>query len=513
MRKLLFALLLLPLLAKADGITFPNGGGGPTGVCTPATSSSNGCVSPDNLTTFVDGSGTLSAPGAVAYGILTKTANYTLINADWGGGPALTVLCDTLTAAGNITIKLPSDTSAARRKLLIVQNNSTNTCTLDANGNTLTSGATTLTSSIAGTSWILQAPAGVGAAWFVHGCPVGSTTVAGCLKADGTTISVAADGTLSLTHASMTIAGHSIALGGTQTLACSDLTGAATSCSTDATNGANAQAGTFTNAALANMADATIKCRQLGAGSGVPTDCSASQLLTTLGLEHPLFSWGAVPLIYVSSGTMGNNGALSAITALPKIYSGGAYMYFPINMICTVGSGGNAAGWYWVVMSSTTAGTVYNSTYTSGIPTAGTNTAFSCTGPGTMTQTTGAEITAFQYTIPGGSATIGGWWRYRTTFYWNGNANNKIFRLKYGGSNFQSSTVTSNVGVTETITLRKSGAATQDCPASTLGDGSSAGGSTFLGITDSSNQTFAISVQEATATDYFIISSMDAWAF
>jgi hypothetical protein len=136
----------------------------------------------------------------------------------------------------------------------------------------------------------------------------------------------------------------------------------------------------------------------------------------------------AIPFIKASSGTMGNNGALSAMTALPTTYTG-AYIYLPANAIVA----GSAAGWYWFVGSSTTAGTVYNSTYTSGIPVVGTTTAFATTGPGAFTGES-AAVTAVQYTLTGGSIGANGqmffWDKYSVT----NNATAKTKQILLGGT-------------------------------------------------------------------------------
>lgn len=100
-----------------------------------------------------------------------------------------------------------------------------------------------------------------------------------------------------------------------------------------------------------------------------------------------------------SSGSIGDNGALTLTTALLQTFSQGLYLYFPANAIAA----GVAAGSYWTVMSSTTAGTIYNNTYIGGKPVAPVSpTAFSTTGPGAYTQTTAASITNVSMTLPGG---------------------------------------------------------------------------------------------------------------
>lgn len=97
-----------------------------------------------------------------------------------------------------------------------------------------------------------------------------------------------------------------------------------------------------------------------------------------------------IPFVLPSSGTIGNNGALSAITAT-NVAHPHAYVWVPGNAIST----GSASGWYYAQFSSTTAATLYNNTYTSGVPTVPASpTAFVTTGPGAYTQFTAADITA-----------------------------------------------------------------------------------------------------------------------
>ena len=103
-----------------------------------------------------------------------------------------------------------------------------------------------------------------------------------------------------------------------------------------------------------------------------------------------------IPFVMVSSGTMGNNGALRGITAVAAIYPA-AYVYLPAGAIAS----GSLPGWYFAVFSSTSAATVYNNAYSSGTPAIPASpTAFVTTGRA-FTQTTATLITASSLTIPG----------------------------------------------------------------------------------------------------------------
>lgn len=63
----------------------------------------------------------------------------------------------------------------------------------------------------------------------------------------------------------------------------------------------------------------------------------------------------AIPWTVANSGTVAANGIVTLGTALPTTYSNpGIWMYFPAAAFSVL-----PAGWYWAVMSSTTAGTVY----------------------------------------------------------------------------------------------------------------------------------------------------------
>jgi hypothetical protein len=130
--------------------------------------------------------------------------------------------------------------------------------------------------------------------------------------------------------------------------------------------------------------------------------------------------------------TAGAAGAISTLATLPTTYSGGGWLYLPAGTY----SGQASAGWFWFVASSTTAGTVYNNQYTSGdprlaVPTS--PTAFGA-GVGLVTQTTGSDITAFQFLLPGNSLGRNGRMESLYRFESNSSANAKTLNLLFGGA-------------------------------------------------------------------------------
>lgn len=148
-----------------------------------------------------------------------------------------------------------------------------------------------------------------------------------------------------------------------------------------------------------------------------------------------------IPFILCSSGTMGNNGALSGITALDEIYSSGAYISLPAGAI----SSGSVAGWYYFVASSTSAGQVFNNVYSTGIPSIpATPVAFSTTGPGAFTQVL-TEILGPNFTMPAntmGAPNDGLQFAFRTSY--NNSAGTKTIRFRIGGSGITGTSIWAN---------------------------------------------------------------------
>src|SRR5690349_20306203 len=95
----------------------------------------------------------------------------------------------------------------------------------------------------------------------------------------------------------------------------------------------------------------------LGSGATIPSATFTSPTITNptvsgipVGIPYVLAQCG-IPFIKASSGTMGNNGALSGLTALPTTYAK-AFIWLPAGAIAAGVPA--AATWYYVQMSSTT---------------------------------------------------------------------------------------------------------------------------------------------------------------
>lgn len=93
-----------------------------------------------------------------------------------------------------------------------------------------------------------------------------------------------------------------------------------------------------------------------------------------------------VPWILPQSGTISTNGALVLGSALPYAYKSGAWFYFPVAAVYSA----SPAGWYWVIMTDTTNGTVYSNYSANSL-----DTLYPPTTPTALSGTTGASYTGF----------------------------------------------------------------------------------------------------------------------
>lgn len=218
-----------------------------------------------------------------------------------------------------------------------------------------------------------------------------------------------------------------------------------------------------------------------------------------------------LPMVLAPTGTMGNNGAITLGTALPTGFlNGPCYLYLPAGAIATA----SAAGWYYTVMTTTTAGTVYNNTYSSGqpyIPNSQTLTAFATTGPGAYTGVTTAQV-ALQFTLPANMLGPNGVLNINALIGYNASTNNKTVTVKVGTATiFSLVQATTGVKSYQTeVQWANQGATGAQVACQTGVSGTSTNAQTYSAIDTTAAQTVTVNVTDATATDYIIIDSFSA---
>ena len=224
---------------------------------------------------------------------------------------------------------------------------------------------------------------------------------------------------------------------------------------------------------------------------------------TVLYLKNVILQSG-VPTALQSSGTVGANGALSGITALPATYSGGIYLYFPAGRLYT----GSMAGSYPAIMSSATAGTVYNNMYPGGQLTIPASlTPIVDAGPGAYTQTTAVDITLASGTVPGNSMGPNGLvWLY-PTWHYPSSANAKTLKMFFGGSAVIGIGNTTSTYAAPMVRMWNKGLTNQQS-ASDFGVLSTANTATISHLTKdtTTDQTVLITAQLAAATEFVILA-------
>lgn len=223
-----------------------------------------------------------------------------------------------------------------------------------------------------------------------------------------------------------------------------------------------------------------------------------------------LFQTG-IPFVMAPSGTGSTAGAITLGTAGPAGFWGGScYLYLPANCL---GGNANAAGWYYTLMTSTTAGTVYNNPYVSGqpfIPSAGALVPFVGAGSA-YTGVTSAQA-ALTFTMPGGLLGANGVLQIDGFIAYNGSTNNKTTTVKMGAS-----TMFSLVQATAAtkcyqfyLQIQNQGAANAQATQNTGVTGASTVVNTYTALDTGVNQTITFNITQATATDWTSIESFSA---
>lgn len=244
------------------------------------------------------------------------------------------------------------------------------------------------------------------------------------------------------------------------------------------------------------------------------TPISPFQMSQAFGSIYGLSS-AATPTGIAPSGTMGANGALTLGTSLILTYGGaagasvGIWLYFPAGAVY----GGSVAGSYWCVMSSGTAGTVYNNIYIAPNlnPPPTTLVPVVDPGPGSYTGVT-TEVVVFGSTIPAGNMGTTGVLESFHLISANNNANVKTARVRFGGiagTIFETLTLTNTRTSTSLTHILNRDATNIQVGSPAVGFGNSASGPVIGNIDTTVDQQVVTTLQMATATDFMICEIVD----
>lgn len=274
-----------------------------------------------------------------------------------------------------------------------------------------------------------------------------------------------------------------------------------------------------TNAAAITIDTTSTTWVVLPQALNVNTVTAASLLPSTAikGLAPSILYAFGVPVILPSSGSIGNNGALTLTTNAMAAWQN-CYMFFPAGAIAS-GVPGVGGGLYFVQMSSSSAGTIFNNQLTSGAPfIPASPTAFVTTGPGAYTQTTATNIVLLTLPIPANSMGANGILNYEGAFYLLNNADTKSYSTSFGGTTVQNAISGANLGYTALRrNIRNRGLTNlQDflsTSAQVVSDLTS-NASTFStsAIDTTVSQNLVISANIATATDLWILAGLNVTA-
>lgn len=242
-------------------------------------------------------------------------------------------------------------------------------------------------------------------------------------------------------------------------------------------------------------------------GTFAYAQCDSSGHFLTSGPTRVTLGQSRLPMILPSSGSMGNNGALTLTTALDQAYPA-AYFYMPAGAIAAA----STAGFYYGTMSSTTAVTLFNNPYVSGTPTIPASpTAFATTGPGAYTQTTGSAFTAYTYSVPGG--TLGAFDEVQAhgNVSYNNSAGAKTFNLSYGTFTFGTAAPTTTTHYPFQGGFANTGIVTRQTvtsPSTMLLSAAVAGVPSVSTQNSANALSLSVTLQLAVATDYVMLRNV-----
>lgn len=209
--------------------------------------------------------------------------------------------------------------------------------------------------------------------------------------------------------------------------------------------------------------------------------------------------------VWISGAIAGTASYSSLLSYVPA----NAYAYFPINVI----SAATAAGVYYMQCVSTTVCTIYNNVLSTGTPAViGSPTAFSTTGTGAFTQTTGSYLTAVSITLTGGTMGPNGSLTMSARGICVSDANAKLMQFGFGGQGGGLTSVTTTAWAPLARTISNLGSASlqqlyPNSAGAALDTTATSTGYQQLSINTASNVTLAMQLRLATATDWIGLMS------
>lgn len=213
-----------------------------------------------------------------------------------------------------------------------------------------------------------------------------------------------------------------------------------------------------------------------------------------LNPDRLIAQWG-IPLILPSSGTLSAAGALSGITALANIYAN-CFMFFPANAVATV----SAAGMYFVQMSSTTAGTVFQNTFTSGAPSVPATAALiPCTTASNYTSATATNQTLVTIAVPANALGPNGKFKVTGLLSNNNSANSKTMQINFGALSVSTASNTTNLGSPFSHEIFNRGVTNAQVSSSSTGMGPTAAAPTVAANDTTAAVSFTVQLQLVTA--------------
>lgn len=210
-----------------------------------------------------------------------------------------------------------------------------------------------------------------------------------------------------------------------------------------------------------------------------------------------------VPTGIACSGTVAANGALTLGTALAKIYTSGLWLYFPAGAVYA----GSVAGLYWVVMSSTTLGTIYNNIYTTpgALTPPVTPTPIVAAGPGIYAGAL-TIINLFGIVIPGGLLGSNGSFSCRLITRMNNTAGAKLIYGDYAGTRLIYAGTGSSFGVNYDVGFANANNENQQvATAQSFGYPALVSANLYGAVDSTVDQSFIMKGSISAATDWHII--------